>query len=71
MTQTATIIEIGNLAASTNPLWIGGNNPYTTPGGPYAPYMIERFTRVTGNTLSIYYTISTWNPYTTVEMRSE
>ena len=23
---------------------IGGNNPNTTPGGPYAPYMIERFT---------------------------
>jgi hypothetical protein len=33
--------------------------------------MIERFTRVNGNTLSIYYTISTWNPYTTVEMRSD
>jgi hypothetical protein len=27
--------------------------------------MIERFTRGNGNTFSIYYTISTWNPYTT------
>ena len=50
---------------------IGANNPVTTPGASYAPYMIERFTRVAGNTLSIYYTISTWNPYTIVEMRSD
>ena len=50
---------------------IGANNPYTTRGAAYAPYMIERFTRVTGNKLSIYYTLSTWNPYTTVEMRSD
>ena len=26
---------------------------------------------VTGNTLKIYYTLSTWNPYTVVKMRSE
>jgi len=50
---------------------IGANNPYTTPGASYAPYMIERFTKVSGSTLSIYYTISTWNPYTIVEMRSD
>lgn len=50
---------------------IGGNDPNTTRGGAYAPYMIERFTRVTGNVLSIYYTLSTWNPYTIVEMRSD
>ena len=50
---------------------IGENDPYTTPGGPYAPYLIERFTTVDGNTLSIYYTLSTWNPYTIVEMRSD
>lgn len=49
---------------------IGDNDPNTTRGGGYAPYMIERFTRVTGKTLSIYYTLSTWNPYTIVEMRS-
>jgi CheY-like chemotaxis protein len=32
--------------------------------------MIERFTRVEGETLKIY-TMSTWNPYTVVKMRSE
>lgn len=50
---------------------IGPNDPATTPGAAYAPYMIERFTRVSGDRLSIYYTLSTWNPYTIVEMRSD
>lgn len=50
---------------------IGFNDPYTTRGGIYAPYMIERFTTVSGSRLSIYYTVSTWNPYTVVEMRSD
>lgn len=50
---------------------IGPNDPNTTRGGFYAPYMIERFTRVSGNKLSIYYTGSTWNPYTIVLMRSD
>lgn len=50
---------------------IGENDIYTTRGAAYAPLMIERFTRVNGNTLSIYYTLSTWNPYTVVEMRSD
>ena len=50
---------------------IGSNDPYTTPGGDFAPLMIERFTRVSGNTLKIYYMMSTWNPYTVVKMRSE
>lgn len=50
---------------------IGGNDPRTTPGGTYAPYMIERFTRVSGSTLSIHYALSTWNPYTIVLMRTD
>ena len=50
---------------------IGGYDPLTTPGGEYAPLMIERFTRVAGDTLKIYYVLSTWNPYTVVKMRSE
>ncbi len=50
---------------------IGANDPNTTRGGIYAPYTIERFTTVSGNTLSIYYAVSTWNPYTVVEMRSD
>lgn len=50
---------------------IGPNDPRQTPGSAYAPFMIERFTRVAGDKLSIYYTLSTWNPYTVVEMRSD
>lgn len=50
---------------------IGQNDPYKTPGAVYAPYMIERFTKIAGKKLSIYYTVSTWNPYTVVEMRSD
>jgi hypothetical protein len=50
---------------------IGPNDPYTTHGAAYAPFMIERFTRVANGKLSIYYTLSTWNPYTVVEMRSD
>ncbi len=44
--------------------------PATTPGGDFAPLMIERFTRITNATLYIYYTLSTWNPYCVVKMRS-
>ena len=50
---------------------IGQNDPYTTNGASYAPYMIERFTRVDDDKLSISYLISTWNPYTVVRMRSD
>ena len=50
---------------------IGNNNPTTTSGAAYAPSLIERFTRVNGNTLRIYWLVSTWNPYTVVKMRSE
>ena len=49
---------------------IGSNDPFTTPGGDFAPQLVERFTKVTGNTLRIYYLMSTWNPYTVVKMRS-
>ena len=49
---------------------IGNQDPTNTPGGDFAPLMIERFTRITNSTLFIYYTLSTWNPYTVVKMRS-
>jgi hypothetical protein len=32
-------------------------------GGEYAPYVIQRFTTGAPNTTTIYYTLSTWNPY--------
>jgi hypothetical protein len=49
---------------------IGDNDPTNTFGGEFAPIMIERFTRITNSTLFIYYTLSTWNPYAVVKMRS-
>ncbi len=63
--------------STTNDLALAGptinpakNPPSTTPGGDFAPIMVERFTRITNSTLFIYYTMSTWNPYTVVKMRS-
>jgi hypothetical protein len=50
---------------------IGSNNIYRTSGGLFAPLMIERFLTVSGNTLKVYWTGSTWNPYVVVRMRSE
>jgi hypothetical protein len=47
------------------------NNPYTTRGGGFAPELIERFTEVEGDTLRIYFTLSTWNPYAVLKMESD
>lgn len=47
------------------------NNPDTTNGALYAPGILEPFVHVVGDTLKLDYTISTWNPYTNVRMRSE
>lgn len=44
--------------------------PDTTRGADFAPEMIERFLTVDGDTLKVYYLMSTWNPYTVVKMRS-
>ncbi|HLF78952.1 MAG TPA: DUF4185 domain-containing protein [Dehalococcoidia bacterium] len=41
-----------------------------TQGGYYAPYLIERFTRVENDQLTLQYVLSTWNPYVVVRMRS-
>lgn len=40
-------------------------------GGEYAPYMIERFLRHRDGRLTIYYLMSTWNPYVVVLMRTD
>ena len=38
-------------------------------GGEYGPYVIDRFTReLPGGAAAVYFTLSTWNPYNTVEM---
>ena len=39
-------------------------------GGMYAPYIIDRFTQVAGDTLTLQYVMSTWNPYVVVRMKS-
>jgi hypothetical protein len=39
-------------------------------GGFYAPYVVERFTKVVGSELHLYYVLSTWNPYVVVLMKS-
>ena len=39
-------------------------------GGTYAPYVVERWTKVQGSELDLYYVLSTWNPYVVVLMKS-
>ena len=40
-------------------------------GGEYGPYVIERYTRaLPGGRAAIYFVLSTWNPYNTVEIRA-
>jgi hypothetical protein len=48
----------------------GQANPRAVHGGAYAPYVIERWTKVRGSELSIYYVLSTWNPYVVMLMKS-
>ena len=40
------------------------------PGGVYAPYVIPRYTRGGPQNTTIYYVMSTWNPYQVVLMKS-
>lgn len=49
----------------------GQANPRAVHGGAYAPYVIERWTKAQGSELSIYYVLSTWNPYVVVLMKSQ
>ena len=53
----------------------GGPAMQSNPGGirgfPYAPYVVERWTRVQGSELNLYYVLSTWNPYVVVLMKSQ
>jgi hypothetical protein len=48
----------------------GQANPQAVHGGAYAPYVVERWTKVQGSELSVYYVLSTWNPYVVVLMKS-
>jgi hypothetical protein len=46
------------------------NNAEDVRGGAYAPYMVERWAKVQGSELHLYYVISTVNPYVVVLMKS-
>lgn len=46
------------------------NNPQAVHGAAFAPYMVERWTKVEGNVVNLYYTMSTGNPYVVVLMKS-
>jgi len=48
----------------------GQANPRAVRGGAYAPYVVERWTKAQGSELSIYYVLSTWNPYVVILMKS-
>jgi len=40
-------------------------------GGPYGPYIIDKFTKGSDQNSTIYFTLSTLNPYTTVLMQAQ
>ena len=40
-------------------------------GGEYGPYLLERFTRGDASGASLYFVMSTWNPYNTVVMKTD
>jgi len=48
----------------------GQKNPAAVKGGTYAPYVVERWTKVRGSELDLYYVMSTWNPYVVMLMKS-
>jgi hypothetical protein len=45
-------------------------NPDAVTGGTYAPYVVERWTKVRGTYLDVYYVMSTWNPYVVELMKT-
>ena len=68
----AGVTSVPNSAGPAGPtINPSGNDPQTTRGGGYAPQMVQRFTEIAGNTLKIFYTLSTWNPYAVVLMESD
>jgi len=48
----------------------GQKNPTAVHGGAYAPYVVERWLKIQGSELNLYYVLSTWNPYVVVLMKS-
>jgi hypothetical protein len=52
------------------PVIAEGKRPEDVNGGYYAPYIIDRFTRLEGDVLTLQYVLSTWNPYVVQRMES-
>ena len=52
------------------PIIAEGKQPEQVAGGYYAPYIIDRMTRMEGDVLTLQYVLSTWNPYVVVRMES-
>lgn len=48
----------------------GQANPAAVKGNVYGPYVVERWTKVQGSELDLFYLMSTWNPYVVVLMKS-
>jgi hypothetical protein len=48
----------------------GQADPAAVKGGTYAPYVVERWTKIQGKELNLYYVLSTWNPYVVTLMKS-
>jgi uncharacterized protein DUF4185 len=48
----------------------GQADPGAVRGGEYAPYVVERWTKLQGSELDLYYVLSTWNPYVVVLLKS-
>jgi|SRR5579859_46371 len=48
----------------------GQTSPAAVKGNVYAPYFVERWTKVQDSELNLYYVMSTWNPYVVVLMKS-
>jgi hypothetical protein len=46
------------------------NNAEEVRGGAYAPFVVERWTKVQGSTLNLYFVLSTGNPYVVVLMQA-
>ena len=68
LTGPAILGGIGYLAGPV--IGKGQMDPEAVHGGAYAPYVVERWTKLRGSELSVYYLLSTWNPYVVVLMKS-
>jgi hypothetical protein len=64
-------VQEGQSKGPAGPIIVPDSDPKKTWGGEYGPYMIERFLEVTEDILSVYYVMSTWNPYTVILMKSK